>query len=72
MLNKEISVDKDTLGIVIINHTKNRVQLQEIVNTIKELNIKKSVYFVLRNYAVRDLHENDIFNDYMKPHLQKS
>ncbi len=71
MLNKEISVDKDTLGIVIINHTKNRVQLQEIVNTIAELNIKKSVYFVLRNYSVRDLHENDIFNDYMKPHLEK-
>jgi len=71
MLNREISVDKDTLGIVIINHTKNRVQLQEIVNAIADLTIKKSVYFVLRNYAVRDLHENDIFNDYMKPHLEK-
>lgn len=71
MLNREISVDKDTLGIVVVNHTKNRVQLHEIIDTIAELNIKKSVYFAMRNYAVRDLHENDIFNDFMKPHLEK-
>ncbi len=71
MFNQEISVDGDTLGIVIINHPKNRVQLYEIIDVIADLEIKKSVYFVFRNYAVRDLHENDIFNDFIRPVLEK-
>jgi len=65
-----ISLAKDCLGIIIMNNSKNRTQIHAIIETLATLNIKKSVFFAFLNYTVKQLHENDVFDDLIAPVLR--
>lgn len=70
-LNDSLDVPRDHIGIMLVNHGKNRAQLHEIIEAIGEVDVPKSVFFVFLQYAVKELHEQDIFNDLTKPILER-
>ncbi|MFZ5861386.1 MAG: hypothetical protein ACOYXR_00855 [Nitrospirota bacterium] len=70
--DKEIAVPADHLGIVIVNHVRNRQQLLEVFAVIGKLGVPTTVFFVFLNFAVKELHEKDIFDDLLKPTLDKT
>jgi hypothetical protein len=70
-LDDSLDVPRDHIGIMVVNHGKNRAQLYEIIEAIGELDLPKSVFFVFLQYAVKELHEQDIFNDLTRPVLER-
>lgn len=71
-LSDDIVIDSEELSIVIINHSRNRQQLYEMINAISELKIPMTVFFCLLDYSVKELHEMDIYNDITKPLLTRA
>lgn len=53
----------DTLAIVVVNHCRNRVQIQDMIEAIGEFQGKKKLLFAFVGYAVKELHEKDVFAD---------
>ncbi|OPY73301.1 MAG: hypothetical protein A4E64_02632 [Syntrophorhabdus sp. PtaU1.Bin058] len=71
MFGQSIHVDRDSLGIIVVNHPRNRQQLYEIFEVISDADIKTDVFFVFTQYAVRNLHEKDVFNALTKPVMDR-
>ena len=71
MFDEKINVEKDEVGVLIVNHAKYRPQINEILQTLSKLNIKKSVFFYKRGYFVRELSEDQIVDEMIKPALEK-
>jgi hypothetical protein len=71
MFGQSIHIDRDGLGIIVVNHPKNRQQLYEIFEVISGTGIKTDVFFVFTQYAVRNLHEKDVFNTLTKPVMDR-
>ncbi|MDD5007462.1 MAG: hypothetical protein PHU49_12190 [Syntrophorhabdaceae bacterium] len=71
VFDETIHVDKDSLGIVVVNHPRNRQQLYEIFEVISQSGIKTDVFFTFTNYAVRNLHEKDVFNALTRPVMDR-
>jgi hypothetical protein len=67
----EVPLDEEALGIAVINHPRYRSQIHEVINAIAETEIRKSVFFVFREYTVRDMTEEEIFDVLTKPLLDK-
>lgn len=72
VFDKDIAIPKDRLGVVIVNHVKNRQQLKDIFEAVGALGVPTTVFFVFLNFAVKELHENDIFQDLMRPALEQA
>ena len=71
-IDNEFEVPRDAIGIVVVNHSRNRSQLYDVLEVIGELDKPKSLFFVLLNYSVKELHEKDIFEDLVQPLLNKN
>jgi hypothetical protein len=71
-IDKELEVPRDAMGIVVINHSRNRFQLYDVLEVIGEFDKPKSVFFVMVNFSVKELHEQDIFKDLTQPVLEKT
>lgn len=72
IFEEQVYPDKDTMSIVVVNHSRNRLQICQILEAIGELNIKKLVFFCFLNFAVKELHEKDVFKDMIEPCLKKN
>jgi len=70
-LKSEIKVGKNQLVVALVNHAKNRYPLYEIIDAIAQFHGEKVVFFDMLNYAVKDLHERDIFDDLIRPKLEQ-
>lgn len=70
VIDSEFSFGNDQLGIVLVNHPMNRIQLNEIIDLVAEIDVKKYFFFCFVDYAVKELHEKDIFNDFIMPNLK--
>jgi hypothetical protein len=56
---------------LIVNHPKYRPQIKEALEALSQLNIKKSVFFLQRGYDVRELSEEKIIEEIIKPSLER-
>lgn len=72
MFSDQISIERDEIGVLIVNHSKFRPQIKEIIEALSELNIKKSIYFQKRGYHVRELSEDQIVDELIRPALAKA
>lgn len=70
MFDKQLSVEKDEVAILIVNHAKYRPQINEVLQILSRLNIKKAVFFYKRGYDVRELSEDQIVDEIIKPYLE--
>ncbi len=71
-LDDDIHVPRESIGIVVVNHSRNRAQLYDVLETIGELDLQKSVFFVFLNFSVKELHEKNIYNDLIQPVLKRT
>lgn len=71
MFEKDFVHSDKGLYVAVVNNGRNRTQIYDIIDTISSVKFPKKVFFCLLNYAVKELHENDIFNDLIKPRLEK-
>lgn len=72
MFDEKISIEKDEIGILIINHPKYRPQINEVINVLCGLHIKKAIYFQKKGYFVRELSESQIIDELIKPIFEKA
>jgi len=71
MFDREIEVAEDELSILILNHARYRSQMKEAIDMLAEMDIKKCVCFAKAGYEIRELSEEDIFDELIKPSLEK-
>lgn len=71
MFDEQISVETDEVAILIVNHPKYRPQIKEVLEALSKLNIKKSVFFLKRGYDVRELSEEQIIEEIIKPAIER-
>jgi len=71
LFDEKIKVEKNELFIVITNHSRYRAQVIETIKAIAKLPFPAVVCFVKVQFEVRDLHEDQIFDELIKPHLDK-
>ncbi len=71
-IDDELEVPRDSIGIVVVNHSRNRYQLLDVLEAIGEIDVPKSVFFVFLSFSVKELHEQDIFKDLIRPSLEKN
>lgn len=69
--DEQIHFEKNSLSILVLNHAKYRAQMRQAIDVIAALSCKKVVSFAKAGYEIRDLSEDDIFNDLIKPSLDK-
>lgn len=69
--DEQIKFEKKSLSILVLNHAKYRAQMKQAIDVIAELSIEKTVSFAKSGYEIRDLSEDDIFNDLIRPSLDK-
>jgi len=67
----QIEITHDTLFILILNHAKYRSQMKQAIDVIASLEIKTCVCFAKSGYEIRDLTEDQIFDELIKPSLEK-
>lgn len=68
-VDAEFEVRRDSMGIVVVNNSRNRYQLYDVLDVVGRFDKPKSVFFVFLEYSVKELHEQDVFNDLIKPAL---
>ena len=61
---------KDKVNVLIMNHVNQREQLKSILNIILSLPVPVTISICLLNYAVKELHEQEIFKDIFYPVLK--
>lgn len=71
MFDEQISVGNDEIAILIVNHPKYRPQINEVLEALSKLNIKKSVFFLKRGYDVRELSEEQIIEEIIRPAIER-
>lgn len=71
LVKDQLQVPKDSLAVAIVNHSSNRMQLREIIETVGRVRHKKTVFFVFVGIAVRELTEKSVFDDLILPALQQ-
>jgi len=71
MFDRDIDIASNTLSILVLNHAKYRTQMKQAIDVICSLDIEKSVCFAKAGYEIRDLSEDQIFDDLIKPSLEK-
>ncbi len=71
LFDDQIKVEKNELFIVITNHSRYRAQVIETIKAIAKLPFPTVVCFVKVQFEVRDLHEDQIVDELIKPHLDK-
>jgi len=71
MFDEQIDIGMDEIGILIVNHPKYRPQINEALEALSRLDIKKSVFFLKRGYDVRELSEEKIIEEIIRPSLEK-
>lgn len=71
-LDKEIRIERDELGIVLVNTAKNRTQIHRVLEIVSQLTIAYKLFFVYVDFAVRDLHEKDVFEDLIQPVMERT
>ena len=52
---------------MLINHVKGRQQTLKLLKHLKKRRLSATLFFCFINYAVKDLHEKDIFNTMILP-----
>ncbi|MBI5142590.1 MAG: hypothetical protein HZA20_10465 [Nitrospirae bacterium] len=60
------------LVVTVVNNPRNRPQLNEIFETIGSAKFEKELIFCFVNFAVREYHENELFEVMLRPALEKS
>jgi len=71
VVQDQLKVNKDTFAIAIVNHSSNRMQIKEIIETLGSLKQKKAIFFVFVGIAVRELTERSLFDELLKPVLEE-
>lgn len=71
VLNSSVKLAAEDIVIVIINHSKNRCQLLDAIDVVSKVRHKKVVIFNKLNYSVKSIHEDEIFEDLIKPDLDR-
>ncbi|MCG6551686.1 MAG: hypothetical protein L7F77_05115 [Candidatus Magnetominusculus sp. LBB02] len=71
LLNPNIHLPKEELVILLINHPRLRFCVKEALETINELNMPKTVFFMKRKFVIRELSEDDVINDFFMNDIKK-
>src|SRR3569623_675855 len=71
VVQDQLKVNKDAFAIAIVNHSSNRMQIKEIIETLGSLKQKKAIFFVFVGIAVRELTERSLFDELLKPVLEQ-
>lgn len=71
LFDERIKIEKNELFIVIMNHSRYRAQIIEVIKAIGKLPFPAVVCFVKVLFEVRDLHEDQIYEELIRPHLDK-
>lgn len=71
MFDEQISIGADEVTVLIVNHPKYRPQINEVLEALSKLNIKKSVFFLKRGYDVRELSEEQIIEEIIRPAIER-
>lgn len=72
LLKDELQLAKDTLSVAIVNHSSNRMQIREVIETLGAIKHKKAVFFVFVGIVVRELTEKALFDDLVLPVLMQN
>jgi hypothetical protein len=64
MFNSQIPIDENELAVVILNHSKFRPHIREIIKAAGNAKIPMVLFLVKRDYGVKDLVEDDIIKDF--------
>lgn len=71
MFGEDYKITKDKLAIIVVNHSRYRRHILEIIEVISSLKIPKILFFTFQGFTVKELHEKDIFEDLIKPEIVK-
>ncbi len=70
--NEQIAISRDELSIVIINHTKFRPFIRQIIKAVGELKVPVVLSLLKRVYAVKELKEDDIIAEFYLGDIEKT
>ena len=68
---KQKRFPREELNIVLMNHVRKRDELKATVEVIGQLPFKINLFFCLINYAVKDIHEQEVLRDVMMSEFKK-
>ncbi|BCB96080.1 hypothetical protein JZK55_10020 [Dissulfurispira thermophila] len=71
MFDKQFDIQDDEIAILIVNHAKYRQQINEVLQALSKIDIKKTLFFYKRGYHVRELSEDEIIEEIIKPYLER-
>lgn len=69
MYDESLPSRKEELGIVIVNNARFRAQVIQAITAIGECPFAKTLCFVKLKYEIREISEDQIFDELVKPHL---
>ncbi len=64
LYNAQIPIRRDELAVVVINHSKFRPCIREIVRAIGDAKVPVVLFLVKRSYGIKDLTEDQIIEDF--------
>src|SRR5208283_5416356 len=70
--NDQIPISRDELSIVVINHTKFRPFIRQIIKAVGDLKIPVVLSFLKRVYAIKELKEDDIISEFYIKDIEKT
>lgn len=70
-LDDRVPNHPDELFVTILNHSKYRAPIIQAINVIGKLPFPATVCLVKVLFEVRDLHEDQVIDELIKPHLEK-
>ncbi len=71
MYNEDIEIKQSELGVVVLNHAKFRPQIKEIFQVLREAKVPLVLCLVKREFAIKDLVEDDIIKDMFLDDVEK-
>ena len=70
-LFKTVQPPRNELNVLLMNHVQQRDEMKDAVKALSELPVKVNLIFGLINYAVKELHENEIIKELLMPDFGK-
>lgn len=63
-LESSISIPKNELAVLLINHHRLRFCVKEVLEVMGSLDIPRTLFFMKRKFVVRELTEEDVFKEF--------
>lgn len=66
-----LTTERETLNVTLINHAKYRPQIRQVLSLLNDMESKKTLNFIKRNYTIRNLSETEIVKEIIDQELTK-